>query len=136
MRDEILTKCGYRCDLCLAYRENVQKEDRRTLLSEGWYKYFGFRIEPEDIICDGCLNGDCQTSKLLDSGCPVRPCVTERGYRNCSECDEFVCAKLRERLVDFAEIKTKHGAISQTDRELFIRAYENKNRLASLRAKK
>ena len=68
MPEEILARCGCRCDLCLAYRENVEKEDRRKLLSDGWYKYFGFRIEPEDIVvCDGCLSDDC-----LKTSCSIR----------------------------------------------------------------
>ena len=26
----VLSKCGMRCDLCLVYRPNVEKEDRRA----------------------------------------------------------------------------------------------------------
>ena len=26
----VLSKCGMRCDLCLVYRPNVEKEDRRV----------------------------------------------------------------------------------------------------------
>ena len=133
MANEILTRCGYRCDLCPAYRENVEKDDRRKLLSDGWYKYFGFRIEPEDIICDGCLNDDCLKSRLLDTGCPVRPCVKEKGYENCSQCDEFMCEKFKQRLVDFEELKKQHGNISRADYKLFISPYENGKRISELR---
>ena len=47
---EILSRCGYRCDLCLAYRPHIEAypEDRQRL-SDGWFKYFGFRIPPEEI---------------------------------------------------------------------------------------
>lgn len=34
MNNEIITKCGYRCDLCLAYTPNVEANDRRQLLSD------------------------------------------------------------------------------------------------------
>ena len=49
--DEILTCCEYRCDLCLAYRSNVETNpSNRHILSDGWFKYFGFRIEPKKLF--------------------------------------------------------------------------------------
>jgi hypothetical protein len=135
MLREILTRCGYRCDLCLAYKENILIDDRRRLLSDGWYKFFGFRIEPEDIYCDGCLNDDCLTAKLLDTGCPIRPCVKEKGYENCSHCDDFMCSKFKERLVDYEEIKEKNQSISKSDYKLFICPYENGKRIRELKEK-
>ena len=135
MPEEILARCGCRCDLCLAYRENVEKEDRRKLLSDGWYKYFGFRIEPEDIVCDGCLSSDCLKNKLLDTDCPVRPCVIEKGYENCSRCAEFMCEKFKQRLVDYEALKKQYGSIPRTDYKLFISPYENGKRISGLKAK-
>ena len=39
-----LTRCGYRCNLCLAYRPNIDEHpENRQKLSDGWHKYFGFR---------------------------------------------------------------------------------------------
>jgi len=133
MSKETLARCGNRCDLCLAYRENVEKDDRRKLLSDGWYKYFGFRIEQEDIICDGCLKDDCLQNKLLDVDCPIRPCVKKKGYEDCSQCDEFMCEKFKQRLSDIEELKKKHGNIPQTDYELFISPYENGKRISMLK---
>ena len=37
--DKIFSKCGMRCDLCLIYRPNVEKEDRRTEICNAWKKY-------------------------------------------------------------------------------------------------
>jgi len=43
--EAIITRCGYRCDLCLAYKPNIEAHpENRQILSDGWYKYFGFRI--------------------------------------------------------------------------------------------
>jgi hypothetical protein len=136
MPNEILTRCGYRCDLCLAYKENIQKEDRRQLLSDGWFQYFGFRIEPEDIYCDGCLEDGCQTVKLIDQGCPVRPCVKEKGLENCSQCDEFICEKLKNRIVDYEVIKAGYPSIPNKDYKQFILPYENGKRLTQIKEKK
>ncbi len=37
--EKIFSKCGMRCDLCLIYRPNVEKEDRRTEICNVWKKY-------------------------------------------------------------------------------------------------
>lgn len=128
--EAILTRCGYRCDLCLAYQPNVLKNlENQKILSDGWYKYFGFRIPPEEIICDGCMS---ENPTLIDISCPVRPCVIASGYQNCSECPNLICDKLKERIVVFDEMLVKmDGNIPEEDYQRFIRPYENRRRLLS-----
>jgi Protein of unknown function (DUF3795) len=130
--EPILTRCGYRCDLCLAYRPNVaQNPANQQILSDGWYRYFGFRIPPAEICCDGCL---ADKPKLIDTTCPVRPCVIGKGLDNCSQCEHYVCDKLTERLVVYEEVRARAGAgIPEEDRARFIQPYENKRRLDALR---
>jgi len=131
--EAILTRCGYRCDLCLAYRPNVESNPaNQQKLSDGWYQYFGFRIPPEKILCNGCMADNPQ---LIDQSCPVRPCVLERGLENCAQCELYACEKLGERLVIFEEVQQRIGtAIPELDRALFIQPYENRTRLEALRA--
>ena len=131
--ESILTRCGYRCDLCLAYRPNVvANPSNRRKLSDGWFRYFGFRLSPEEICCDGCM---ADTPNLIDKGCPVRPCVIEKGLDNCARCEQYVCGKLAERLVVYEEVRRRAGAeIPEEDYVCFIQAYENKLRLDALRA--
>jgi hypothetical protein len=128
----ILTRCGYRCDLCLAYRPNITREPaNRQELSDGWFRYFGFRIPPDQIICDGCMSDD---PRLLDTECPVRPCVIEREIDNCAQCPDYVCGRLKERLVVLEELQARVGReIPPEDYQRFIRPYENKRRLDALR---
>jgi hypothetical protein len=130
--EPILTRCGYRCDLCLAYRPNVEKNpSNQQKLSDGWFKYFGFRLPPESILCDGCMS---ENPKLIDSSCSVRPCVIERGLDNCAQCEYYVCEKIAQRLVVYEDIKQKAGGVvSEGDYQCFIRPYENKRRLKALR---
>jgi hypothetical protein len=132
--EAILTRCGYRCDLCLAYKPNVEENPSNSQkLSAGWHKYFGFRLPPEKVVCDGCMSDD---PALIDQSCPVRPCVIEKGLDNCSQCEEYVCEKLAERLVVYEEIKGRIGAeISEEDHLRFIRPYENRRRLDALKVK-
>ncbi len=131
--EEILTRCGYRCDLCLAYGPNVaaNPENRQTL-SDGWHKYFGFRVPADAIICDGCM---AENPRLIDRNCPVRPCVIEKGIANCSECRDYPCDKISGRLVVYEQIAAKHECpIPVEDRARFIGPYENKARLDLLRS--
>jgi hypothetical protein len=132
--NEILTRCGYRCDLCLAYRPNVKASpSNQQILSDGWHRYFGFRIPPEKIICDGCME---ENPQLIDRTCPVRPCVIERELENCAQCVDFGCGKLAERLVTFESVVDRIGEpIPAEDRAKFITPYENKVRLEKLRSK-
>lgn len=132
--EPILTRCGYRCDLCLAYRPNVERNPaNQQVLSDGWFTYFGFRIPPEKIVCDGCLSTSADAS-LLDAGCPVRPCVIARGLDNCAACPEYGCEKLQQRRVVYEEIRERMDAeIPDADRQRFILPYENIVRLDALR---
>ena len=131
---QILTRCGYRCDLCLAYRDNIKNNDRRKELSDGWHKYFGFRIEPEKIYCDGCTADDCINPSLLEKDCSIRQCVIEKKFNNCSECDDYICDKLKQRIGEYNCFnKYKKEEIPADEFELFIKPYLSKERLDKLR---
>jgi hypothetical protein len=129
---EILSRCGYRCDLCLAYVPNVEANpSNRDVLSDGWHAYFGFRIPPARVQCDGCM---AEAPRLIDQACPVRPCAIARGVANCAACSEYVCERLQERLVVYEDVAAHvASSIPATDRARFIAPYENKARLDALR---
>jgi hypothetical protein len=130
--DEILSRCGFRCDQCLAFRPNIEADPAvRQALSDGWHTYFGFRIPPEEIVCDGCLAED---SLPIDAACPVRPCAIERNLAHCGLCGEYICARLQDRIIVFEDIAAKVGGqIPEEDRARFIAPYENKVRLERIR---
>ena len=127
-----LSQCGFRCDLCLAYKPNIEAQpENRERLSDGWHTYFGFRIPPEDIFCAGCSS---EGEPTLDKDCPVRPCVTGHDFQHCAQCEQYICDKLTQRLITFEEIQAKFNQpIPETDRQLFIFPYENAQRLEQLR---
>ena len=126
-----LSRCGFRCDLCLAYAPNITAHpENRQVLSDGWFKYFGFRIDPAKIHCEGCLS----LSVTLDDTCPVRPCVIDRQLENCAACQQYACEKLAERLVTYEELAQRiQGDIPEKDYLLFIKPYENRLRLEAIR---
>jgi len=89
---KVFSKCGMRCDLCLIYRPNVEKEDRRVETCNAWRKIWeGFEPDPNAIICDGC-NAKEQTAVLFSPTCETRNCVIDKGYAHCGYCDNYPCS--------------------------------------------
>jgi len=132
MPNEIVTRCGMRCDLCIAYIHHPDQKDpeERKRASDTWEKYFGFRVEPDEIACGGCYDDDC----LLDQDCPVRPCVIRRGYESCAQCGEFDgCQSLKERLIEETGYgERRWSELSGADRKYLI-AFINHKRLSEMR---
>jgi len=130
--DPIISCCGMRCDLCLAFQPNIDSHpENREIISDGWHKYFGFCIPPEHIHCMGCFTGGEAT---LDNECAVHPCVSSRGLVNCAQCEDYICKKLENILVTFEEMQSKfEKPIPPEDRRRFIFPYENKDRLEAIR---
>lgn len=133
MGREIVTKCGMRCDLCVAYIHHPDQKDpeERKRASDTWEKYFGFRLEPDEIVCGGCLEDE---KGLLDKNCPVRPCVIRRGYDTCAQCGEFDgCDSLKERLIGETGCGDRHwGELPAEDRKYLV-AFINHKRLSEMR---
>jgi hypothetical protein len=130
MKKEILTKCGYRCDLCPAYKENIKCEEDIILLSKEWHRLFGFDIPPQNVECVGCIN----EGSHADKDCPVRPCVIEKKLENCAYCDDFGCDKLKTRMNFIDDFFTKKDKIlSDKDYKKYVSAYESKRRLIKIR---
>lgn len=125
---EILARCGYRCDLCPAYNANINNFEDKKRTSEKWKQYFGFYFPPEKINCPGCV-GDNAT---LDAGCPVKPCVIEKGLANCALCADFGCDKLKTRMDALGETLNKPDEIPEDDYQKFIRPYESRKRLTKI----
>lgn len=127
---EIIARCGYRCDLCPAYVDNVKDDEDRRMTSDGWFKYFGFRVPPEEIGCRGC-SPDC-----IDKDCPVRPCAEEKGLPNCGRCDEFPCPKVESRMCFIERFLAEHKdlVVPPEDYRRFFTPYEGKERLARIKA--
>lgn len=122
---EIIGRCGYRCDLCPAYVGNIKDDADRQRASDGWFKYFGFRVPPAEIDCRGC-SPDC-----VDKDCPVRPCAEAKAHADCSLCGEFPCDKLETRMDFIPKFLAEHPdlAIPPEDRRRFIEPYESRERM-------
>lgn len=86
------SRCGMRCDLCLIYRPNVEKCDRRSEICNVWQKVWpGFQCDPAAVICDGCRSC-AEAAVLFSPDCKTRRCVMEKGLEHCGWCSEYPCA--------------------------------------------
>ncbi len=126
---EILSRCGFRCDLCPAYNPNIKSFDDKKEVSEKWQKYFGFYLPPEKVGCDGCINNDA----TLDTECQVRPCVNEKKLENCAYCEDFGCEKLKSRMNAFEEVINKFADIPERDYRIFLIPFNSKKHLMEIR---
>jgi hypothetical protein len=127
---EIITRCGMRCNLCPAYLPNRSDADLEKAAAI-WAEIFDVHIPSEEIACCGCLN---EREMLLDTECPVRPCVMEKGLAHCGECPDMPCPNLKRRWVDRGEIEAKIGRrIPDDDYERYVRPFENAPFLESCR---
>jgi len=85
VKKELLAPCGLYCGVCgvlIADRDNNQKFKERLSTVYG--------VPPEEIRCQGCL-AEKETVFLYCQSCPIKSCVSERGFEACHECNEFPC---------------------------------------------
>ncbi len=134
MSKKLLGFCGYRCDLCPASIENIDRLTDRSTLRKGWNHFFGFDVPEERILCVGCAG----IGNHLDTDCPVRPCALRNHVQDCSSCALFEsCGTLRLRadILDGVK-KNHHGEISKEEYQLFLRPYEGRNELEKQKKKR
>lgn len=128
---EMLSYCGYRCDRCPAYHENLRSDEDRQRVSQAWAKYYDHKVEPHEVDCKGCV----KSLEAPNPNCKVRPCAIERGLETCAGCDDFICASLRKQIDAIKPIAEKYaGTMPPEDVERYIRPYQSEERLRKLRS--
>ena len=130
---EKVSFCGYRCEICPAYKDNITCEEDQQKVSDGWFKYYGFRIPAEEIYCDGCLAENCSNPRRIDPECGVRACALDRSVSSCAYCDEYICEKLSKKMIDTKKIAERMGgSIPQEDFKRFVKPYNGKSILEEI----
>jgi len=112
---KIVSRCGFICSQCLAYKDNIKNDADRQKVSDFWFKYYDFRIDPADIDCDGCLAADDKNPRLLNKDCEIRHCVQQKGFDNCSSCSVFICERLEKQMSGFEQIAEKYRNVITAD---------------------
>lgn len=92
-QEELIAFCGINCIECPAYI--AKRTDDMELRKKTAKEWSGpeFKVEPEDISCDGCIILDGELFSHC-SICKVRLCGLEKGVQNCAHCNEYSCEKL------------------------------------------
>jgi hypothetical protein len=127
---EILSYCGYRCDQCPAYTDNLGSDADRARVRDDWMKYYDHRVELREVDCGGCK------ASLRDGNpdCKVRPCAIEKRVDTCADCDEFGCARILKQMTAIDPIAARHGStMPPEDYRRYIAPYESEKRLGDLR---
>lgn len=88
--EKLLSACGldcYSCECREAYLAN--DEAKKADIAMRWSKQYDAELTADDIKCDGCMSAGEHFSWC--NKCPIRACVTQRGYQNCAACPDFPC---------------------------------------------
>ena len=129
--EEILSYCGYRCELCPGYHENIESDEDRKRVQADWIKYYDHKAELEEVDCRGCKAGP----RDGNPNCKVRPCAKEKDVATCAECDEFACETIQKQMDAIKPIAEKHrDAMPAEDYQRYIAPYESEERLRKLRS--
>jgi hypothetical protein len=85
----LLAPCGLYCGVCairMAYRDGNEKFKERLV------PVYGLK-STDEIRCEGCMSEDrfmyCQV-------CPIRDCVTAKGFEGCHQCEEWPCKLIED----------------------------------------
>jgi hypothetical protein len=132
----MLAPCGFRCDLCVAFKDNATHHADRVRGSGAWAKYYGLQVPPQQIQCHGCATGRVAGLRWPDQRCRIRPCASKHGVATCAQCDEYVCDLLESRMTGCDEVVRRfRGAIAERDFARFIAPYDRRANLEELRKK-
>jgi Protein of unknown function (DUF3795) len=132
--NEIISRCGFRCDECPAFAGNNRTFADQLKTATGWSRYFGIKMSPDKIRCNGCPSNDCAEYDLPDSECPIRRCVVERGMNTCADCFDYPCTKLQKRMKSVDEaISRFKGKITEEEYDAFIAPYDFRKTLGEIR---
>ncbi len=122
MKSEKMAICGYRCDLCALYKDNLDVAGKDEVKA-AFVKYFDYEFDDNDLkACQGCPEGG-------DGDCKVKRCAVEKGIANCGLCDQYPCDKLHEKTNVIEKYFADISAVPKQDLELYAKPYDSKDRL-------
>lgn len=117
--DKIISKCGNRCDLCPLYHGNVEKNERQKII-DGFTKYHGFTMKPDNFDCVGCL----KEGKQSRENCNIKKCCINKNVDNCAYCNEMICSLLKMDIEVIEGSLKRNNGLLQKDYDIFYKPYE------------
>lgn len=139
---DVIAVCGANCSHCPSYKENLKTDEDRKRTSDGWHKYLGFRLNPENLLrCDGCLMPTEENPvRYFKSGCYLRKCAEKNGAETCAQCSGYPCEDLRlheapyTREVIAQRLGISQNEIPEKDYVTYIEPYEGIKHLDAVRS--
>ncbi len=132
--EQFVARCGFRCDSCRAFEGNNHSDDDRLRVSSAWSKYFGLKIPPEKLRCNGCCARESDGNALPDPGCQIRSCVVDRGMKTCADCFDYPCAKIEARMNEIEDVMLRFvNKIPHEEFAAYIAPYDARKTLSDLR---
>ena len=134
---DLIGKCGFNCSHCGSYKENLKTNEDRQRLSDGWHKYFGFRINPEKLLkCDGC-RAPQEENPTRYINCNIRRCALYNGVETCANCSACPCEDVEATSSGHTreKVMARLGAsIPEEDYDAFLEPYQGVKHLDEIRA--
>jgi hypothetical protein len=132
---EVIAKCGNRCDLCPLYRDHFDLIGPEEINGRLYKYHHGGRGTPPQYTrgCDGCMS----EGFVVREGCPIRECVDGRGLRTCADCERLFCALLEADMGVVEGALARHaGRIPQEDYDRYFRPFLIRSMLSRLRSER
>jgi len=135
--DKIIARCGFQCDACMAFNANNKTSADQEKVAAAWSKYFGLKMSPYKIRCNGCFSEPSPACDLPARDCQIRACVMERGMMSCADCFDYPCKELEARMKNIDETMEQfRGKIPLKDFDNFIAPYDSRTTLNEIRERR
>jgi hypothetical protein len=135
---DIIARCGFKCNLCLIYRDNLKKdENNRQKFRDALERIYGDKLTLEECYCDGCMTPDSENPVRINTECQMRPCVIEKGLENCGHCEQYPCRILEPKMIDYQKVMERYGGpLPEADYKDFVFPYESRKVLDEISRKR
>lgn len=131
---EMMGCCGFNCNACPAYTENLCTRADQERAAQAWSSYFGVTVPVEMARCRGCRSEDREGWDYPDHLCELRQCVLDRGLESCAECPEFPCPQWSRRCGRLEAVLAHWKPfLTQEEFEQFLEPYDARANLECLR---
>lgn len=131
---KLISACGFRCDLCPAFVENLTGQSDQRNVAAGWKKFYDIDMVPERIVCNGCREVIAEGRELPARECQTRTCVVKKGLENCGHCEDYPCERLDSVMSNVERTREKfEGSISEEERQKFFEPYQARRNFEEIR---
>lgn len=131
---EMVARCGFRCDECMAFVGNNRTHADRVKVASAWASYFGIRIPAEKIRCNGCWSEQRAGDRLPEQSCAVSRCVVERNMSTCADCFDYPCEKIETRMKGVEEVIARFkDEVTGDEFDAYLAPYDARKTLDEIR---